>query len=125
MMPIMPAVKIEEIGWYEWIEVDERGRPKRGMPAASNALPSGRELMQLYIRLSGNAGSYWLTIDVENYLNQPEKALSFESQYVSIPRGGETHLIIPFSLDQLSPGSYTCVLALAGRKLGRFGFVIG
>lgn len=121
----MPDLHVEEVGFYEWIELDDRGLPKRWKPFPAGVIPPNIEQFEIYLRLSGKPGSYWLTVDVESYTEHPEVKLSFDSFHVVIRPDSYCHLTIPVPLQSLPMGKYRFVLKAANQRLARLTFTVG
>ena len=122
----MADFKIENIGFYEWLELDDRGLPKGGKPFDSDVLPSGHELAILYFRLSGTPGSYRITIAVKSDLKDPKSGgtLSLNPKNIDIPAGGAAHVTIPFRLDKIPPGTHRFALSIDDKLAVRFAFTV-
>lgn len=118
----MAKLVVKEIGLYDDIEYDERGLPRKGKVATLTM--KGNDFDKtLLLRIGGEPGAYWLTIEVE--VPEPHRAtMSLANEHVVVPQDGDAWITINIPLKDPPIGTYVFRVLLAGVELGRVGFEI-
>lgn len=80
----------------------------------------------LVISISGDPGSYWLSIDIQPPENHPPGYRDVGSpEYFSVPSDGSvSHRVVELFIQKPVPGLWKIVISLANKRLGRIEFGI-
>ena len=119
-------VRVAEIGLYTSIETDDRGLPVSGSKITDGVIPRGLKQFVLYLRLTGDPGSYLLTSNVKSYNEEPAAKFSAPDQTVVLGAGGgEAHVMLDIDIVPLPIGKYMISIALDARPLSDLIFSVG
>ena len=118
----MAKLVVKEAGLYDHIEYDERGFPRKGIPMTLTM--EGNDFDKtLLLRVSGEPGAYWLTIEAE--AAEPNRlSASFPNEHIIIPKDGDAWITVDIPIKDPPVGRFSLRVLLAGQRLATVNFEI-